>query len=56
MPCPYGNLAARFGFGGVLGPVGFELGVIDFQVFLDVAVMKNEVVAGAGFKEFLLQG
>ncbi len=56
MPCPYGNLAARFGFGDVLGPIGSEFCVVDLQVFLDVAVMKNEVVAGAGFKEFLLQG
>jgi uncharacterized linocin/CFP29 family protein len=49
---PLWQLAARFDFAGVLGPIGSEFCVVDLQVFLDVAVMKNEVVARAGFKNF----
>jgi len=48
------RLTVGFGFRGVFWPVGLERGVVDFQIFFDVAVVKNEIIAGSGFKEFLL--
>src|SRR5260370_10265924 len=41
---------------GVLGPVGLELGIGNLQIFHRVGVLEDEVIAGAGLEEFLLNG
>src|SRR5262244_1351112 len=39
--------AAWLNLRGVFRPILFEAGLLDLQIFLDVAVAKNEIIAGA---------
>jgi len=48
------QLAAVFLYFCAFGPVGLEFAVADLQVFQDVRILGNEIVAGTGFEEFLL--